>query len=509
MLKKSKVLSYLLILGIIIGSFGNLAYASDNTALMKSEALKTASHWSIPEITWADTYGFIPESLYSNFKESITREELSSLSINLYEKITKKESTPAKENPFTDTKSVDVLKAYNLKIIEGLEESVFAPNNNATREEIAKTFYDTIKACEPELSLDTEHEIDFEDKNEISKGALDAITYMNAKNVLKGKSYRKVAPKDDCSREEAIVLLNRVYELILKETGKASKGLMWKVYDDDSEVYILGSIHLANSDIYPLSYNIEAAYNKADYIGVEANILDQSQVQSYLLQVAIYNDGSTIKDHISEETYNLLNDALVNLGLQPGQFDQIKPWYATLALANSKMTQGNQLQAAMGVDMYFLTRAYGQKEILEVEGIKFQFDMFDSLSPELQERQLTEVLKEEPEVKEENTEAENSNDNASVEAIKDILETWKNGNVEEFKKVFIDVKEDNIDELTAEYNNIFWTERDKHMADKVIEYLGDENDSTYFIIVGAGHLIGEDGVINLLDKQGYALEQVK
>lgn len=516
---KSKLISCLLIVGIIFGSFGSMVYGNNEDGINKAQETQKASTWAINDVKWADSYKMIPKGSYESLKKSITREEFVSLLVKLYEKLTNKEIQVVKEKPFNDTESVDVSKAYSVKIIDRVEDNKFLPKDNITREEMVKGFYNTIKAAQPDLSLDIEHELKFKDIDNVSNEAISAITYLNGKNILNGKSEEILAPKAICTREEAIALAKRVYEKIIRETGRASKGIMYRIYDDNSEVYLLGSIHLANSDIYPLSTKIEKAYKEAEYLGVEANILDQSAVQSYLAEVGIYKDGTTIKDHVSEETYKKLNNVLEEFGMNPNQFDYLKPWYVTLALSGMNITEGGELQAVMGVDMYFLTRAMENKDIKEIEGAKFQFDMFNGLSPELQEHQLLELLnglekgtvEESEDNKDTNKEEQekDTNENETIKALKSLLKTWKNGNVEEFEKALGADKDDNSDEFTKEYNTVFWKDRDRHMTDTVIKYLKDENDSTYFIVVGAGHLIGENGIINLLTEEGYSLEQVK
>jgi len=112
--------------------------------------------------------------------------------------------------------------------------------------------------------------------------------------------------------------------------------------------------------------------------------------------------------------------------------------------------------------MYFLSKAMGQKDILEIEGIKFQVDMFDSFSNELQCQFLASAL---------GTGEGNENTEASVELVAYMLKCWKEGNTEELARI---VKADvEAEGEFKEFNEKMWSSRDNNMVQKVREYLAD------------------------------------
>ena len=154
--------------------------------------------------------------------------------------------------------------------------------------------------------------------------------------------------------------------------------------------------------------------------------------------------------------------------------------------------------------MFFLSKAMGKKDILEIEGIKFQVDLFDSFSKELQCQFLASALAS----GEANEEAATDSEEAAtdMELFIYMLKCWKEGNAEELAKM---VKTDDAgSEELKEFNEKLWISRDNNMAEKVRGYLADPEKRTYFVVVGAGHMVGESGIVAQLEDE-FEIEQIK
>jgi len=87
-----------------------------------------------------------------------------------------------------------------------------------------------------------------------------------------------------------------------------NKGFLWKVSDNDSSVYLLGSVHFANADYYPMSRAIETAFAETDTLAVEIDVtsLDPLKTQRLMQEMGNYSDGRTLKDELSPETLQKL-----------------------------------------------------------------------------------------------------------------------------------------------------------------------------------------------------------
>lgn len=270
------------------------------------------------------------------------------------------------------------------------------------------------------------------------------------------------------------------------QTG--GRGFLWEVESNGNTVYLVGSMHIADDSFYPLRKEFEEAFAEADYLGAEIDIskaLDEEK-QQQILQIGMYQDGTTLKDHISSDTYAKLEKILTDNGMQPNALDAFKPWVVETTLSTLKSAKAGY-EASAGVDLYFIQKAVGRTmPVLELETYESQLGMFDSLSKELQEKNLNIAL-----------------DNFDVldETVGQMAEMWKTGNDEQLLELTNSLAED------EEYNKALLVDRNIKMVDKIDGYLKNGNKEEYFIVVGAAHYPGEHGIVKLLEDKGYTVER--
>lgn len=486
MRKLTKTLSFALLLTLVLSIFQlPVARAADQAS--------EPSKWAAEDVQMAYYYGLIDDSFLNDFMKAITREESLKLCDALYEKLSGKTLSKSSKNPFKDTSSAAVLKAYTIGLAKPDSKGKINPNAKINKEEALLAVYNTIKAVNPGLKVAKDIKLTAKDAASLKEPLLSAVKYLYSKGIVKGGK-GNLGLKAVCTRQELITIVKRTYDLVMREGGKASKGLFYKVTGGKSTVYLLGSIHIADASIYPLNQCIEDAYSKADYLAVEANIKPSNEELLYLQQMAVYTNGDTIDKHISAETYKAFSEVMKKYGLTKEQYDIFKPWYAGLLTQNLGASTGTEVTGNLGPDMYFLSKE--DKKVIELEGIKFQVDMLNGFSPELQEGFLAGSL--------EATETENSS-TAGAEEIKKMLAAWKNGDLNGIQGV---ENSEEIPESIKEFNDKFWNERNINMAEKVKGFANDESGKTYFVVFGAGHLTGDTGVIKTLESQGYKVEQI-
>jgi uncharacterized protein YbaP (TraB family) len=256
------------------------------------------------------------------------------------------------------------------------------------------------------------------------------------------------------------------------------------VENEGNVVYLLGSIHIANSDMYPLRSEITKAFDESDYLVVEADITKANapEAQKQVLELSTYKDGTTLKDHVSAETYAKLEKLLKDNGLPAGAFDTFKPWSVSTTVDYLKAMQSGY-DGNIGIDMHFLTQAIERKvPIVELESIEFQLDMLDGFSPELQEEMLVSSI-------------ENYYETES--GMEELSGMWVSGDEEKLLAITNETGEH------EELNKAMLTDRNIPMAEKIDGYLKGKEAATYFVVVGAAHMLGEDGIVPLLEKKGY------
>jgi uncharacterized protein YbaP (TraB family) len=253
--------------------------------------------------------------------------------------------------------------------------------------------------------------------------------------------------------------------------------------------YVFGSVHLASADNYPLSAVVESAYESADELVVEADVLalDETSMQSLFYRHATYPDGSTLDHHLTISVYALLQKKMKEIGIDFSMFAAWKPWAIALTLESVEyMNLG--YDANLGIDVHFIGKARGTKPIRELESIAYQFDLLDSFDDNLQEMFLYSFLLEMDDI-----------EKSAVE----IFAAWSTGDTGALEKIVFDERKKQPD-LEPLYTKLF-TERNARMAEKIAGYLADGK--TYFVVIGAGHLVGKGSVIELLRAKGFGVSQ--
>lgn len=280
----------------------------------------------------------------------------------------------------------------------------------------------------------------------------------------------------------------------VEQTAAQSKGFMWKVEKNGNTVYLLGTIHVANESMYPLRPELESAFKSADALGVEVDLTQYTQAQlgAILNDIGTYKDGTTLKDHVSADTYKGVTAILKGLGAPENAFDQYKPWVVA-QLIPSLMISDAGYQAALGIDQYLMQQAVKtNKPIVPLETAEQQYGVFDNFSAELQEGLLVGSI-------EAYNNPSSSEDQSGIDVL---INMWKTGD------------EDSLLALTKaqqaanqEYYQSFIADRNTGMTSKIEGFLNSDEHKTYFVAVGSLHMIGDDGIVTQLEKDGYTVEK--
>jgi len=267
-----------------------------------------------------------------------------------------------------------------------------------------------------------------------------------------------------------------------------NKGFLWKISDHDSSVYLLGSVHFANSDYYPMSRAIETAFAEADTLAVELDVtsLDPLKTQQLMQEMGNYSDGRTLKDELSPETLQKLETYLGQKGFPSHLFMGQKPGMLIMSLTSMELMSLGMLPQ-FGIDLHFLSRAKGNKHIVELETLEQQMELLMNIDDG--DAALSQSLDEFP------TFPVLSNQ---------LFRAWQTGDTRIMQSLLIDEPLQKHPESKDYFDKLF-TDRNVSMSGKVRSFL--DNNKTYFIIVGAGHLIGEEGVVGLLKESGFSIER--
>lgn len=286
------------------------------------------------------------------------------------------------------------------------------------------------------------------------------------------------------------VLPQSGFDLLTESVSEEQKSFLWKVQSSTSTIHILGSMHLAKRSLYPLDRKIEQAFDKSDILVVEVNL--SSLAPAFILkkfnEKGIYQDGTTLGDHLTDETFSRLVEKMNRLGVDINQLNMFKPWCLAMNLVTIELLRLG-FNPSKGLDQYFLNKAQGNKDVLELETFEFQLNLFDDFTEAQQELFLFSTLV----------------DLDIIEnQMNEMIAAWKTGDVGTMEAILRKGLGENP-ELLPIYDKMFF-QRNKTMALKIEEFLQTRKD--YFVVVGAGHLVGKEGIIQLLKKRGYPPKQL-
>lgn len=264
---------------------------------------------------------------------------------------------------------------------------------------------------------------------------------------------------------------------------------LWEVVAETGPSYLLGSVHLGTDDLYPLPAKIEEAYESSSFLVVEANILavEEEELFSLMHSFAINPGFRSVEQYISEEEYAMLQQVLAELGLDIAQLSFCRPWYLANLITSLRFINAG-FNPDLGIDVYFLQKAGGNKDILELESLEFQFMLFSELPPELEHLYLREAL--------------TTSREEFAEKTRRLLEAWKTGDTGLLEEISFSKEKD---AAYQEFYKRLISQRNVAMVAKIEEYM---KKGTAFIVVGAAHLVGEDGIVELLRKRGYTVRQL-
>jgi uncharacterized protein YbaP (TraB family) len=274
------------------------------------------------------------------------------------------------------------------------------------------------------------------------------------------------------------------------------KAFVWEVSSDTTTVYLMGSIHFADKSFYPLRPEIEQAFDRSSYLVVELDInkAGDDTYSQLLAQNGIFKDGATIKDEISEETWQQLQQRLQQLNISYDAVKNYKPGVIVLTLSAVQVMQMG-FDPALGIDAYFLAKASQQenpKQVIELETLEQQLNLFiDTPDGEL-------LLKE----------SLYSLDEGEV-LMADMVRFWKQGDITQMNKLlFEDALNDNP-AFAKIYDKLFY-DRNDQMALKIETMLRQKTQQKnyFFVVVGSGHLIGDKGIVNALQEKGYQVRRL-
>jgi uncharacterized protein YbaP (TraB family) len=269
---------------------------------------------------------------------------------------------------------------------------------------------------------------------------------------------------------------------------------LWQIESPRSTVFLAGSVHILKPSLYPLPAAFDAAFEASDTLVVEVNVgaVDPAELQMKTVSYATLQDGERIQTVLPEPLADELATSLGRYGVPLAQVETLKPAFLMNQIVLLRLTSLGY-QGEHGVEQHYL-RQLGNRRLLELETLDEQLSLLFDQPMELQQQLLIDTLDQEAEIE---------------PLIAGMISAWFSGDDVLFMEMFEAQSGDS--ELTRKFTEQLLDQRNLGMADKIQGYLsaGDQDARrTYFVLVGAAHLIGDKGIIALLEKRGMETERL-
>jgi len=263
---------------------------------------------------------------------------------------------------------------------------------------------------------------------------------------------------------------------------------MWQVDGKTNSVYVLGSIHLLREQDHPLPSVIDMAYDDAEVIVMELDMddMDPAYTQMAFNRAGVRTDGTTLRDLMGDAAYSKAEEAAAEVDIPLDMLAQSEPWLAAMT-AEIMLLYRIGFNPMLGVEMTMTNRAVRDGKPIEgLETVDEQLAFLDGLPLDVQSDMLIQTL----------------TDGAALgESIDTLIDAWRYGDMAVLESGMLDAIEEQ-----SELNEVLISGRNRRWAEAIAGWLDDDRD--YLVVVGALHLVGDEGVPALLAKRGLGIQQL-
>ena len=278
--------------------------------------------------------------------------------------------------------------------------------------------------------------------------------------------------------------------ILLQVANIQAESTIWKLNSEGKEFYLAGSIHVLKKSDYPLPIEFETAYEKVDKIIFETFMDDfvKPEIQLLFLKKGSYQQGETLKDKLSEGAYKKLEEYCTKRSVPIDNLQQFKPWMLILTLTIVEL-QANGVNPADGMDLFFNKKAKKDgKMTAGLVSAKEHLEAISSFGKEFNDILIENYIEEMASL---------------VEIVDELIKAWRTGDekkIDEYVSKHLRTDYPTIYKVVIADRNRRWLE--------IIEELI-RTDQKIMIIVGSGHLVGEDGLVKLLVHKGYDFKKFR
>ncbi len=276
-------------------------------------------------------------------------------------------------------------------------------------------------------------------------------------------------------------------EMEIAESASSGPAL-WSVSDEDTTIYMFGTVHALPDDVDWYKGEIKTALDESSVLVTEINMTDDAMVQMQQLvgQIALLPQGTTLRSLLTEEQTAVYEAAMSKLGTPAAALDPLEPWFASIAMSQIAFSSAG-IKAETGTEVVLEAIVGETKEREALETVEFQLGIFDSLPQDAQIKYLMDAAEQ--------------IDNIAPELQK-IIDNWAVGDVEAVAAILNEAFQE--DPALAE---ALLYDRNSNWAEWIEARMAEPG--TVFMAVGAGHLVGEKSVQDYLEARGIVSARIQ
>lgn len=272
--------------------------------------------------------------------------------------------------------------------------------------------------------------------------------------------------------------------------GNDRRGFLWEVRKGKQVGWLLGTIHVGRPEFYPLPASRLEQLKRADAIVLEADISDAPRAIAATQKYAVYPEGAPgLETRLTPELRQRIEAVLARNQLDLAPMMRMKPWMLANVLALFEAAQAGYVPG-LSVEAYLLRVAKTEsKPILEFEGIEQQFELFEKAPWATQIAFLEEALK-----------AVESR--GARRELNRIVQAWEAADRSSLERLLAEMRAQSSVGSRFTVDTILLG-RHPQMVRKIETMMADGK--SYVFAVGALHLVGPQGLVELLRARGYTL----
>jgi len=258
---------------------------------------------------------------------------------------------------------------------------------------------------------------------------------------------------------------------------------VWKVTGPNGgTLYLGGSVHALRSSDYPLPAAYNRAFDVCSHVVFEDDPKVSSQGTKDLLRAGTYPKGDNLKRHVDPRTYDYVRRFFALVNVPEDKFAKYRPWLIDLMLASPSSEHWQ-----LGIERYLVRRAAANsKPVSGLESAREHNAFFLDLNDRESEALLLILF---------------INAGRENQSGANMISAWRRGDAEALQRVV----QDSFQDFPSLARRLI-DARNRNWLPKIEGYLSSEH--TYFVVVGAGHLGGPNGLLALLRARGYKIEQL-